>query len=143
MRARSLHVSLQAIFLASWARVQAFYTSSDSSTFGLWQAGRTGVVDDIAMLAVPCMNVLPLHILRVNEGSVVDVARRIQQDLRNRSAVIEQTDLVRVDEWVGGRGQPLCNVFVNIIKVAPDVQDQDTLLTPTNVSHTVAFNCGL
>ncbi|OBZ75802.1 Nonribosomal peptide synthetase 2 [Grifola frondosa] len=105
-RARALSVSLQNVFLACWAKVQAAYTSSDLSVFGLWHSGRSGELKDIDRLV----------------NTPMDIAKQVQEDLRNRTALIEQSDLVEVDEWVGGNGQPLCNVFVNIVKIAPDVE---------------------
>lgn len=136
-RARSLCVSLSALLLACWAKVQAEYTgSSDSATFGLWQAGRTGSLDEIAQLAIPCMNVMPIHVQSLNEGGVIEVARRIQEDLQRRTAMIEQSDLEAVEEWVCGEGKPLCNVYVNLVKVAPDTQFvRDELFQPENVSY--------
>lgn len=133
-RARSLEISLQAIFLACWSQVQVLYTSSNSSTFGLWQAGRTGSIDDIARLAVPCMNVLPFHVSDVN-ADVLQVAKRIQDGLRRRTALVEQSDLVLVNEWLGCRGAPLTNVFINMVKIAPDIQERSHLFEPVDVSE--------
>ncbi|KAF8163357.1 peptide synthetase [Crassisporium funariophilum] len=136
-RARFFEVSTQAIFLACWARLQSVLTSSSTSTFGVWHSGRTGPLDDIANLAVPCVNVLPMHVGAVRDFDVIELAKRIQEDLQSRTSVIEQSDQVRVNEWVGAGNQPMCNVFVNIIKVAPDVGTQDTVLEPVNIPYFV------
>ncbi|EGN93241.1 hypothetical protein SERLA73DRAFT_172154 [Serpula lacrymans var. lacrymans S7.3] len=137
-RARMHNMSLQSILLACWARLQTLYTSSESATFGLWHAGRSGAVDAIEKLALPCMNVLPLHV-QVRNDSVLETARQILKDLRNRTAVIEQTDLQKIDKWVGGNGKPLCNVFVNIIKIAPDANDSRdrNIIEPLSVPYFV------
>ncbi|KAH7922105.1 hypothetical protein BV22DRAFT_1037866 [Leucogyrophana mollusca] len=133
-RARSHDLSLQVVLLACWASAQSSYTSSDSATFGLWHAGRTGSVDDIDTLALPCMNVLPIHV-PIQGSTILDVARRIQDDLRRRTAVVEQSDLEMVDGWVGGEKKPLCNVFVNVVKVAPDVDKADQLLKTVPIPY--------
>ena len=143
VRARQLNVSLQAVLLAAWTKVQARYTKSDAITFGLWHAGRSGSMIDggLERLAVPCMNVLPFHVSEITEESMLQVALRIQDDLRRRSPVIEQTDLEKVDEWVGGGGKPLCNVYINVIKVAPEVGGEHSgLLSSVEVS--TGHRCG-
>ena len=72
---------------------------------------------------------------------MLQVALRIQDDLRRRSPVIEQTDLEKVDEWVGGGGKPLCNVYINVIKVAPEVGGEHSgLLSSVEVS--TGHRCG-
>ncbi|KAH7913722.1 hypothetical protein BJ138DRAFT_561170 [Hygrophoropsis aurantiaca] len=133
-RARAHDLSLQVVLLACWASAQSSYTSTDSATFGLWHAGRTGSVDDIDKLALPCMNVLPLHV-PIHGSSAIDVARHIQEDLRRRTAVVEQSDLEMVDRWVGADKQPLGNVFVNVVKVAPDIDKADQLLKPVLIPY--------
>lgn len=134
-RARSLGVSLQSIFLACWAVLQGQITASTSSTFGIWHSGRTGPVDDIANLAVPCINVLPFHVPGVDGRSIVQIAKWIQTNLLERTAVIEQSDQVQVNEWVGLSGQPMCNIFLNIVKVAPDTGARDPIFEPVIVSN--------
>lgn len=132
--ARSHSVSLQAILLAAWARAQAMYTSVNSSTFGLWHSGRGLDVADIERLAVPCMNVLPLHVPNCSDTSI-NIARRIFEDLKARSGLVEQSELMRVHEWIGWKDAPICNVFVNIIKIAPEVDDGcGTMFAPVTVS---------
>ena len=133
-KALQLGLSLQSIFLACWASVQANASLASTSTFGLWHSGRTGSFDNIANLAVPCMNVLPLHVPSLNERTCLETAQWVQIELQNRTSVIEQSDLLRVNEWLGVADKPLCNVFVNIIKVAPGTEDQDPLFEPLQVS---------
>ena len=77
-------------------------------------------------MAVPCINVLPFRVPGAQTGETLTLARRIQEDLQARSAAVEQTRLVKVHEWVGCGEEPLSNVFVNIVKVAPDVEKNGT-----------------
>jgi aryl carrier-like protein len=134
-RARSLHVSLQAVFLACWAQVQGKYSSANFTTLGLWQAGRSGPIDDIARMVSPCSNIVPMYIPGL-EGTAIDLAKNIQSDLRARTAPIVQSDLVQVDAWVGAKGKPLCNVVVNIIRISPDLMSQEGHLEQVEVCYT-------
>ncbi|KAH9854247.1 hypothetical protein C2E23DRAFT_820117 [Lenzites betulinus] len=135
-RAQDLAVSLQSVFLACWARVQNKYAGSDGAVFSLWHSGRTGELSDLERLAIPCINVLPYSVSIPRGADDLALARRIQQDLQKRSAVVEHSRLVKVHEWVGVAGKPLSNVFVNIIKVAPDVaRDGTPLLAPIDVPY--------
>jgi len=132
--ARRLGVSLQSIFLACWASVQAKISACCSSTFGLWHSGRKGSLDNLATLAIPCMNVLPMLVLGLEGNSILEIAKAIQKDLQQRTHVVEQSDQVQVNEWVGAGDEPMCNVFVNIIKVAPVLPMPDAILEPVHVS---------
>ncbi|KDR81669.1 hypothetical protein GALMADRAFT_59971 [Galerina marginata CBS 339.88] len=136
-QARSLGVSLNSVFLACWAIIQGQMSSSPSSTFGLWHSGRTGGMEDVANLAFPCMNVLPMHIPAVDEKDVLGIVKRVQRDLHRRTSVIQQSDLVLVHGWVGFENTPICNVFINIVKVAIDASFSDPLLQPIDAPYFV------
>ena len=136
-RARSEGLSPNAIFLAAWSKLQSEFSSSTDSVFGLWHSGRSATFDQVERLALPCMNVLPLYVGKSGEETVLDLAHQIQDDLRARTPAVEQTDLVKLDEWVRGEGKALHNVYVNIVKVAPDVEGAESsrpLLSPVEVS---------
>ncbi|KAF8654172.1 hypothetical protein AX16_003701 [Volvariella volvacea WC 439] len=120
-RAHDLQLSLQAVLLAAWSKIQAEQSSSDDIVFGIWHSGRAADIDDIAKLAVPCINILPVYVPASGSRDVIALATQIQANLRDRSAVVEYSDLERVHEWSGAGKQPLCNVFINIVKVAPDI----------------------
>lgn len=137
-RARSLHVSLQAVFLACWAQVQGKHSAADFTTLGLWQAGRSGLIDDIARLVSPCSNIVPMYFPGL-EADTIDLAKKVQDDLRARTAPIVQSDLVQVDTWVGANGKPLCNVVVNIVRIAPDVTSQEGYLEQVEVCRALQF----
>ncbi|OJT03537.1 Nonribosomal peptide synthetase 2 [Trametes pubescens] len=135
-RARELAVSLQSVFLACWARVQSKHAGTDVATFSLWHSGRTGELQGVDRLAAPCINVLPYRVDAVAAVDGLALARRIQSDLQARSAIVEQSRLAKVHEWVGVPDKPLSNVFVNIIKVAPEVEKSDgALLQPVEVPY--------
>ncbi|KAG6866968.1 NRPS [Blastosporella zonata] len=138
-RARSLGVSLPTVLLACWAKLQGSYTSSRSVTIGLWQAGRSGLLDDISTLASPCLNIVPMCIPVPEGDRVIKIAKAISNDLRDRSPVIVQSDLADIDQWVGAGGRPLCNVVVNIIRVAPEAITTARLMDPVEMPHSVPF----
>jgi ferricrocin synthase len=125
--AQAINLPLHCILLASSASLQAYHSSSDHATFGLWHAGRTGPVSNILNLAIPRMNVLPMHIPVSDD--LLEVARMVQQDLRKRTPLIQQTSLLNIDEWVtGGKGLPLTNVFVNVFERAKRDSAQEAQL---------------
>ncbi|RPD66154.1 peptide synthetase [Lentinus tigrinus ALCF2SS1-7] len=134
-RSRELAVSLQSIFLACWARVQSNHAGRGAPTFSLWHSGRTGDVHDVERLACPCINVLPFSIPDAQGENILALAKQIQDVLQARSAVVEQSRLVKVHEWVG-RHEPLSNVFINIVKIAPELEKStNVLLEPLGIPY--------
>jgi hypothetical protein len=133
-KARLLGLSIQSIFLACWAQLQAHFTGKGAVTLGVWHAGRAAAVENIERLAVPCMNVLPIYVANA-QASVTDIAKAIQVDMRKRAGIIEHSNLLEINEWIGGDGTPLCNVFINIVKTAPNVESQHAILDAVEVNH--------
>ncbi|KAG6898366.1 NRPS [Termitomyces sp. T32_za158] len=136
-RARLLEVSLSSVLLACWATVQGSYSRSDSITVGLWQAGRSGFLDNIDSLAFPCLNIIPIQIPVPKRGEVIEIAKWISNDLRARSPVIVQSDLVNIGRWVGASERPLCNVVVNIIGNAPEMTKEVGIMKPIELPYYV------
>ncbi|THH11834.1 hypothetical protein EW145_g392 [Phellinidium pouzarii] len=134
-RAHALSLSLNAVFLACWARVQADYSKTSSATFGLWHLGRSGVIDEIASLAVPSMNVLPIHVNTVR-SDLHELSSKLQTALRQRSAIVEQSHLEDVNHWCGGDKRIMLNVFINIVATAELEEDGfGSLLSPINMPY--------
>lgn len=139
-QAQAVDLPLHCILLASWASVQASHSSSAHATFGLWHAGRAGSVPNVLNLAVPCMNVLPVHIPVSN--NLLEVAHNVQQDLRKRTPVIQQSSLRDIDEWItGGEGSPLTNVFINVFGIAGEDRRENELFTFVEVTVYLLFGC--
>ena len=42
------------------------------------------------------------------------------KDLQRRSGTLEQSRLRDVSKWAGSDGEPLCNVYVNILHTGPE-----------------------
>ncbi|KAF8844469.1 AMP-binding-domain-containing protein [Paxillus ammoniavirescens] len=133
-KAREVDLPLHAILLASWASVQARYSSTDHATFGLWHAGRTGSVVDTDRLAVPCMNVLPVHVAVLDD--LLQVAHNLQEDLYKRTPLIQQSSLQNVNDWVR-EGIPLTNVFVNVFEIAREASTENVLLSFVELDHAI------
>lgn len=139
-QAQAANLPLHCVLLASWASIQASLSSSDHATFGLWHAGRTGSVPNVLNLAVPCMNVLPIHI--PVSDNLLEVARKVQEDLRKRTPVIQQSSLRDVDEWItGGKSLPLTNVFINVFEITQEDRRENELFTRVEVIVYLLFRC--
>lgn len=135
-------VTLDFVFLASWASVQASYTKDPNVTFNLWHLGRSGGPSNTASLGIPCVNILPVYVRLEAQMSLLEIAHMIQTILRERSPTIEQSDLEKIDQWIGGDGIPLCNVLINIVKMNPDQKASGNLFSPLDVSpefHSMMF----
>jgi ferricrocin synthase len=113
--AKDWSVSLPAVILASWARAQAEYTQNSLVVFGIWCTGRSGPHQGLDRLAFPCVNVLPMSVELLGKETR-SLASEVQKDLNARNYVIEQSDLEDIDRWVHGKGRPLCNTFINILR---------------------------
>ncbi|KAH9946102.1 uncharacterized protein BXZ73DRAFT_72945 [Epithele typhae] len=126
--ARNMSISLQSVFLACWSQVQAKHTQSDAITFSLWHSGRTGDLEEAERLAVACVNTLPFLVPGAQSSDTLSLAKRIHEDLQARPAMVQQSRLVEVHESIGRGNEPLSNVFVNIVKIAPDVEKSSSEL---------------
>lgn len=121
-KAQALGLTLNAILLACWATVQSIYTSRKTVIFGLWHAGRTGSVRGIEKFAFPCTNILPVYINVLED--LVQSASCLQEDLYQRTAIVQQSGLEDIDTWLTqGRRLPLTNVFVNIFRASQGAAD--------------------
>ncbi|KAJ3563111.1 hypothetical protein NP233_g9148 [Leucocoprinus birnbaumii] len=93
-RASDLQISLHAILVACWARLQGKYTGMDDICFGIWQNGRTGSMEVIDRLAVPCVNILPMFVQGAC-ATVTTTATRVQEILTEQVGIIEHTEFWR------------------------------------------------
>ena len=94
-------------------------------------------MDGVDSLAVPSMNVLPVHVDSV-DGTLKELASKVQVTLRQRSAVVEQSHLDDVNRWIGrDNDQTLLNVFVNIVgktDLSDGLDRNNEFIQPVNVS---------
>lgn len=108
---------LHMVLLACWSKVQARRSNNRDQgvVFGLLHNGRR--LEGVEDIAAPCINVLPVYVLKPLEDDAFAVAGALQSDLRGRSAVVEQSRLQDVSSWVGAPGKPLFHYFVNMLRV--------------------------
>lgn len=148
-KARSYSLSLQSILLACWAIVQMNWSSSlDGATFLLSHAGRSSAaIPNLDVLAAPCCNYAPVHVnlgikragaLKISAMTILDVARRIQADLANRTPVVEQTRVADISKWIGLKGKSFCNVAVNVLRL-PGGQSSKDAETPERLLKAIKF----
>jgi ferricrocin synthase len=144
-RSKALRLPLHTMLLTCWADVQRRWShwssrvTNDSTNkseviFGLWHAGRSmdSPSADLEMdnLAIPTINILPVRVsfssLDESNGArgLVASAKRLRVDLQRRTPLIEQTRWTDVTNWIQGastdeqeHAKPICNVFVNVLKV--------------------------
>ncbi|KAJ3550989.1 hypothetical protein NMY22_g88 [Coprinellus aureogranulatus] len=125
--ARAQGTSLNAVCIAVWASVQAKYAQSNDATFGLWTAARTGLVDDMENLVVPSVNIVPIHVSM--SGDILGTSRQIRNDLLNRTAEVDQSDLDDIVRWTKVEGSCILNTTLNILRI-PKITDKNALLEP-------------
>ncbi|GAW01410.1 peptide synthetase [Lentinula edodes] len=86
----------------------------------------SAAIPNLDVLAAPCCNYAPVHVtlgiqpagaLKISAMTILDVARRIQANLANRTPVVEQTRVADISKWIGLKGKPFCNVAVNVLRL--------------------------
>ena len=121
--ARAKGISLQAIFLAVWARIYASFQhqsglaptdATSDVVFGVYLANRSHLPDPTAA-HFPTVNLVPLRV-RAQWSDPIDVARRIQDDLNHISrAENAAVRLWEIDRWTEGKVKLDC--FVNFLSL--------------------------
>ncbi|KAF6765263.1 hypothetical protein DFP72DRAFT_840165 [Ephemerocybe angulata] len=132
-KARALGTSLNAIILAVWASVHARYARSSGATFGLWQGGRSGLMDDVESLVAPCINITPVHV--PSTGDILAVSRHLRDDLVRRSPEVVQSDFEDIHRWTRTEGSYLLNTTLNILRI-PKSSEVERLLEPVKGPYT-------
>ncbi|KAL5115064.1 hypothetical protein ACEQ8H_007039 [Pleosporales sp. CAS-2024a] len=102
--ARDHGISLQSLFLATYARIYANLTNPSAQTrheviLGIYLANRALAIQGIQHAAVPTLNILPL---RVRTQDMIQSAKQIQEDLQKISdAQHVGASLWEIDTWTG------------------------------------------
>ncbi|OJD13322.1 hypothetical protein AJ78_06213 [Emergomyces pasteurianus Ep9510] len=131
---RSYGVSVQAIFLAVYAKIQSSKTrvgNADNTPgprnliIGIYLANRSHSLEGLPALIAPTLNIVPLRIALQPEKegrqqSIFDLAQTIQNDLHELGRVEHScVSLIEIVDWTGVR----VDTFVNFIKL-PDMADE-------------------
>jgi hypothetical protein len=105
-------LSFQSLFLATYALVRAKLVSPDrigtrfpeAVTIGVYLANRSLDIEGLLELTHPTFNVVPLRIEISVDASIFDVAKNIQQDLREIGQIENcGVSLDEIYEWTGVR----------------------------------------
>ena len=113
--------SLPNIIFTAIFRTLSRLTSTPNPTFGLYQVGRSSSFHGIEKLAAPCVNVLPFTSTHVLERSPLEVSTEIQKNLHSRIPY-EQTSLPDVLNWAGKKGNPIFDVWINLLWAVDEFQ---------------------
>jgi amino acid adenylation domain-containing protein len=134
--ARRAGISLQALFLAAYARVHASSLGvpyDKDVVIGVYLANRSLPLDGIASATVPTVNILPIRIQSPLQSLTVDIAIQIQHDLR----VISQLEnvhasLFEINTWTGVK----VDNFVNFLSLPDTGKDEATGSDDTKIKMT-------
>lgn len=120
-------VSLQAVFLAAYARVLAASRQNGASgkdvVFGVYLANR-GTRDTLQEAAYPTLCLVPLRVVEATSRSLFDVAAQVQKDVHQISAAENiSVGLWEIKNWTG----VVLDSFVNFLSL-PDGDDEEILV---------------
>ena len=122
--ARQNGVSIQALFLAAYAKLHAARSdraNGEDVTIGIYLANRSLPIDHLATAAIPIVNLLPLLVRAPLGTTLLGAATQIQSDLQRISEPVNATaSLYEISEWTGVK----VDTFVNFLSL-PDTQDDD------------------
>ncbi|KAH4000016.1 hypothetical protein HBI70_027010 [Parastagonospora nodorum] len=117
--ARQNGISIQALFLACYARLYATLTKTPPEQdiiLGIYLANRSLPISGIESAAIPTVNLLPLRVRTPFQQHTVESAKRIQQDLQNIGGLTNATtSLWEIKNWTG----VVVDTFVNFLTL-PD-----------------------
>ena len=126
--AKRENMSVQAIFLAIYARVHA-QSCSDSITnckaVGLYLANRAYSMEGLPGLLAPTVNIVPLRIDdKHGEGSIFTYAQKIQSEINEISRVEHSgVSLAEISEWTGVQLDTCIN-FMRFPEIEQESDDQ-------------------
>lgn len=129
--ARKTGVSVQALFLAAYARVFAKLTDTPIERdviLGVYLANRSLTIEGIEKAVVPTVNLLPLRVHAPLDQSLWIGAQQIQHDLRKIGNLPNATtSLYEISEWTGVK----VDTFVNFLTL-PDAANTETEQSAVN-----------
>ncbi|OLL25917.1 Nonribosomal peptide synthetase 2 [Neolecta irregularis DAH-3] len=128
---RNRGITLQAVFLALWAKIQCMYTGKPSALFGIYVSGRTLPIDEIENLMVPTVNIVPLYISRTG-GNVFDIGESVQR-LLGEIVNYQSVSLDVISRWAGSNG-PLFNSTVNFVNLPTEAKFTESMFSPFALS---------
>jgi amino acid adenylation domain-containing protein len=120
--ARQFGVSVQSVFLATYAKIYAINSASrndEDVIVGVYLANRSLPINGIASATVPTINLLPLRVKTPLSWNLTELAGNIQRDLQDISSPMNASaSLFEISEWTGIK----VDTFVNFLSL-PDTQE--------------------
>ncbi|KAI8812030.1 hypothetical protein BJ742DRAFT_77326 [Cladochytrium replicatum] len=116
---RESGITVESLFMATWAKVQASRHALQNETsgdvlFGMYHAGRQVHLASQNLLA-PTFNVVPVYARGALDLPLLELARQLQRSM-NEQRHMTQVSLLDIHEWAGKSDRPLFNVHVNLLK---------------------------
>lgn len=130
--ARSSNLTLQAIFLASYAHIHAklfsFLNPTSPSSpppyiiLGIYLANRSLPLENLPRLAAPTLNLVPIRVRAPLSTPILEIAATIQQDLQEiSSAQNSMVGLWEIQDWTG----VVVDCFVNFLSLPDSDKSKD------------------
>lgn len=125
--ARYYGVGVPQLFMAAWAKVFKKHLSKQGANdadviIGVYMANRAFAIDGLATVAAPTFNIVPVRVRSPGVTDIIDVAKQIQSDLLEISALENSmTALSSIADWTGLFVETVVN-FVPSLPVQPDGQ---------------------
>ncbi|KAJ4376425.1 hypothetical protein N0V83_001709 [Neocucurbitaria cava] len=123
--ARRHGVSIQSLFIAAYAKQYATLTGTGTGRdvfIGVYLANRSLPIENIALAAVPTVNMLPLRVSLPHEEDIIAVAVQIQRDLQEiGNPVNASASLFEISKWTGVK----IDTFVNFLSLPKTEQDDE------------------
>ncbi|GAB1315347.1 Non-ribosomal peptide synthetase nps2 [Madurella fahalii] len=117
-------VSLQALLFAAYAEVLALSTAGarpEGVVFGVYLANRAEISAPQSA-SYPFLRLVPLRVTLTHEGTLIDVATAIQQDIHAISSPVNvEVGLWEIKDWTGLTVES----FVNFISAGPSHDDHE------------------
>lgn len=130
-RCRAEGISLQSVFLAAYAKVYAYHLDlkdgpvkkKEDVIFGIYLSNRHLPISDLALMAAPTLNLVPLRIRSPRTTTLVQLARQVQADLTEIGSAGNGTvGLWQVEKWTGVQ----VDCFFNYLKMPGGDEAADT-----------------
>lgn len=128
--AKRCGISIQALFIAAWAKIYAGLLSSseadatvDEIIIGIYLANRSHDLEGLPNLIAPTVNIVPLCVTNPSQGPLIGIAQRVQTDLHEIGRVeYSCVSLIEIKKWTG----ITIDCFVNFLKLPGENEEVES-----------------
>ncbi|GAB0132555.1 nrps [Epichloe bromicola] len=133
---KTIGVSMQAVFQATWARLLASYLGESSVIFGVVLAGRD--TDETSMAPFPCLTTVP--VIADTTSSNSEMMKRMM-DYNSKLHKHQFASLASIQKWLGHPGTPVFDTILVYQKIrpSPSVTDWDLVSDEPSVGYNVSL----